>query len=232
MGILDGFRKRRDSARHQRATEAFGRLHASWTEEAARVDEMLDVVRECLAGRLDTYFGGKDDYGFIVAADETPLCYLEGAAYLENVRAPSRTKAGYGGVSFPLFGGVRLNTGRISGNTVPGREQTTMTDEGNALITDKRVIFVGTRRNQEWSFARMLGMSHMPEGYTVFAVRNRTKPTGIGYGSSVGTDVQFRLELASALATGTLARFESELLAEKAQIDAARPLPPPPPSTP
>ena len=230
MGILDGFRKRRDSARHRRDTEVFGRQNTVWTEEAARVDEMLDVVRECLAGRLDTYFGGKDDYGFMVAADETPLCYLEGAAYLENVRAPSRTKGGYGGVSFPLFGGVRLNTGRISGNTVPGREQTTMTDEGNALITDKRVIFVGSRRNQEWSFAKMLGMTHMPEGYTVFAVRNRTKPTGIGYGSGVGTDVQFRLELASALATGTLARFEGELLAEKARIDAARPVPPPPPT--
>lgn len=228
MGWFDGFTKRREAQRHQRATEAFTRQHDEWTAQVAQIDEMLDVVRECMAGRLETYFGTNSDYGFVVAADETPLCFMEGVAYLENVRTPSRTTGGYGGVSFPIFGGVRLNTGRISGETIPGREEITMTDTGNVLVTDRRVMFVGSKRTQEWAFSKMLGMTHMPAGYTVFAVRNRTKPTGIGYGSSVGTAVQFRLELGSAMTSGTLARFEGELLAEKARIEEARPVPPPP----
>ena len=58
------------------------------------------------------------------------------------------------------------------------------------------------------------------------------KPTGIAYGKKAATEVQFRIELASAIALDTLDRYETELVAEQKQLEADRPisaLPPPPP---
>ena len=58
------------------------------------------------------------------------------------------------------------------------------------------------------------------------------KPTGIAYGEKAATEVQFRIELASAIALDTLDRYEAELVTEQKQLEADRPLPPPPnPST-
>ena len=58
------------------------------------------------------------------------------------------------------------------------------------------------------------------------------KPTGIAYGEKAATEVQFRSELATSIALDTLDRYEAELVAERTQLEADRPLPPPPnPST-
>ena len=57
------------------------------------------------------------------------------------------------------------------------------------------------------------------------------KPTGIAYGRKAATEVQFRIELASAIALDTLDRYEAELVAERTQLEAERPLPPPPNSS-
>lgn len=228
MGLIEGFRKRRAENQHNSATVRFSSNHEKWSREMARIDEMIGVVRDCIAGRPETHFPGTDDYGFMLTAGEFPVCFLQGAAYLENVRTPARHSGGYGGVSFPIFGRVRVNTGRLGGTTIPGKEQTTMTDEGNALVTNTRVMFVGPRRSHEWRFDKMINMTHVAEGYTVFAMKGRSKPSGIGYGVDAATDVQFRLELGSAMALGTLPRYESELVAEKNQLEAQRPVPPPP----
>ena len=59
-----------------------------------------------------------------------------------------------------------------------------------------------------------------------------SQPTGIGYGEGPATEVQFRIELASAMALETLDRFEAELIAEQQQLGSERPLPSPPPMNP
>jgi GMP synthase-like glutamine amidotransferase len=76
----------------------------------------------------------------------------------------------------------------------------------------------------------MMSCSHLPEGATIFSMTTGTQPTGIRYGEKSATEVQFRIELASAIALDTLDRYESELLAEQKQLAADRPLPPPPPA--
>ena len=111
---------------------------------------------------------------------------------------------------------------------MPGEESVTVTDEGNALITNRRVMFVGAKRTHEWEFAKMVAVSHSPLGYSVFAMKGRGKPAGVGYGAGPATEVQFRLELASAMARGTLDRYVAELEVERAAHDAERPIPPPP----
>jgi hypothetical protein len=60
---------------------------------------------------------------------------------------------------------------------------------------------------------------------TIFAM-NTGKPAGLGYGDGHATEVQFRIELAAAMALGTLERYEGELLAEKTQLETTKPVAP------
>jgi hypothetical protein len=131
-------------------------------------------------------------------------------------------------VSFPIFGRVRINTGRTGGKVIPGDESISPTDQGNALVTNERIMFTGSKRTHEWKFAKLISMTHTPQGYTVFAPAGRGKPAGLGYGVSVSSEVQFRLELAAAFALDTLDRFEQELATEQTHHRDERPIPPPP----
>ena len=201
---------------------------AAWEREETELTEMLTIVRDCIAGEIDKHFVDKSDYGFMMTKDEFPIAHIEQVAYLEIVRAPTRYSGGYGGVSFPIFGRVRLNTGRTGGKVIPGDESITMTDQGNALVTNERIMFAGGKRSHEWKLAKLISMSHMPAGYTVFAASGRSKPAGLGYGESVATTVQFRLELAAAFALDTLDRFAHELETEQQHHRDEKPVPPPP----
>lgn len=232
MGLLDSFTKRRAARKAERARTAVAAEMSVWQEQMDKVDEMLGIVSDCAAGRAAEHFTDRGDYGFMLGGDEFAVAYLQQVAYLENVRAPSRYSGGYGGVSFPLFGGIRLNTGRMAGKRIPGEESITVTDEGNALVTNSRIMFVGSKRTHEWEFAKMVSAAHDAKGWTVFAMKGRGKPTGLGYGESVATEVQFRLELAAAMALGSLDRYAAELVIEKARLEAMRPAIPPPPPPP
>ena len=89
-------------------------------------------------------------------------------------------------------------------------------------------MFAGTKRSHEWRFDKMMSCSHSPAGSSIFAMTGAAKPAGIAYGEKAATEVQFRIELASAIALDTLDRYEAELLAEQKQLEADQPLPPPP----
>lgn len=229
LGFLADRRRKRARARAEREHAAalvdYQSQLAQWESDNAAVDRMLEVVRDCREGRIEKQFPDHDDYGFMLKPGEFAVAFLQGTAYIETVRAPTRYSGGYGGVSFPLFGGVRLNTGRTGGRISRGEESISNTDSGNALVTNTRVMFAGSKRSKEWRFEKMMSCSHLPGGITIFAL-NTGKPSGIGYGDGPAPEVQFRIELASALALGTLQRYEGELLAEKEQLAAQRPMPP------
>jgi hypothetical protein len=198
---------------------------ARWQSDHEAVERMLQVVRDCREGRIREQFTDTDDYGFMLKPDEFAVAFVQGAAYIETVRAPSRYSGGYGGVSFPIFGSVRVNTGRGGGHITRGEETISNTDTGNAMVTNTRIMFAGVKRSKEWRFDKMLSCSHLPGGITIFAM-STGKPSGLGYGEGPATEVQFRIELASALALGTLDRYERELIAEQNEVAARRPVPP------
>jgi len=228
MGLFDSFTQRRAEKKYQRALGNHSAQVALWNEEENQLSEMLTIVRDSIAGNSSKHFVDMNDYGFMLTKSEFPIAHLEGVSYLEIVRAPTRYGGGYGGVSFPIFGRVRLNTGRTRGKIIPGDESITPTDEGNALVTNERIMFTGSKRSHEWKFDKLISMSHTAHGYTVFSPAGRGKPAGLGYGVSVSSQVQFRLELAAAFTLGTLERFEQELVAEQAHHRDQRPIPPPP----
>jgi hypothetical protein len=71
-------------------------------------------------------------------------------------------------------------------------------------------------------------MTHVPLGYTVFASKGRGKPAGLGYGEGPALDVQFRLDIAVAMARDTLPKYLDELTAQKQKHSSEAPVPPPP----
>ena len=227
MGFFEARKQRRAV---QAAAKLATQLHEdaqNWQSNADSLEAMLVVVRDCRNGKLTEQFTDSGDYGFMLKKDEFAVAFLQ-VQFLENVREPTRYSGGYGGVSFPIFGKVRLNAGKTGGKMTQGAESINATDQGPLLITNQRIMFSGTKRTQEWRFDKMMSCSHLPEGATIFAMTTGTQPTGIRYGEKSATEVQFRIELASAIALDTLDRYESELLTEQKQLDADRPLPPPP----
>ncbi len=228
MGILQNLKQRKAERAFTDASAAYSAAYAQWKAEEDKVDEMLTIVRDCMEGRTHEQFVDMTDHGFMLDADEFPIAFLQGAAYLEIVKAPSQYSGGYGGVSFPLFGGVRMNTGGMKGNITTGAESISVTDEGHAMVTNKRIMFTGAVRTHEWKFAKLMNMTHAPLGYTVFASSGSGKPAGIGYGEGPATEVQFRLELAAAMARNTLAKYFDELTVEKQKHSSEAPVPPAP----
>lgn len=212
-------------AARERAEADYQSELAQWNSDNEAVNRMLEVVRDCRNGKVREQFTDDNDYGFMLKPGEFAIAHLQGAAYIETVKAPTRYSGGYGGVSFPIFGRVRLNTGRMGGKIVQGSESISSTDSGNALITNTRVMFAGTKRTKEWRFDKMMSCSHLPGGITIFAM-NTGKPSGVGYGDGPAPEVQFRIELASSMALGTLERYENELVAEQTELLGRRPITP------
>ena len=232
MGLAQFLARRREAkaiaaalAARERAEADYRAELEKWNSDDEAVNRMLEVVRDCRAGRVSQQFTDSNDYGFMLKPGEFAIAHLQGAAYIETVKAPTRYSGGYGGVSFPIFGRVRLNTGRMGGTIVQGAESISNTDSGNALITNTRIMFAGTKRTKEWRFDKMMSCSHLPGGITIFAM-NTGKPSGIGYGDGPAPEVQFRIELASAMALGTLERYENELVAEQTELAGRRPVAP------
>lgn len=222
MGFFEN--RRRKAAERARAQAEAAQVAAlqTWQRESEAIDRMLEVVRDCRNGRTHEQFTDSSDYGFMLKKGEFAIAHLEKVGYIETVRAPTTYSGGYGGVSFPLFGKVRMNTGGMRGRATRGEESISMTDRGNALVTNTRIMFAGAKRAKEWRYEKMLSVSHLPGGITIFAM-NTGKPSGLGYGDGPSVEVRFRLELASAMALGTLDRYEAELEAEKAHHDSERP---------
>ena len=228
MGFLDGMKQRKIAKKFAADTKAYENEYAMWSTNNAAIDEMIENVDACIAGNIDTVFTDRSDYGFMLKSGEIPVALVQGAGYIELVKAPTRYSGGYGGVSFPVFGRVRINTGRTGGQVIPGAESLNMTDKGVVMISTKRVMFQGSIRNHEWRFEKMMSMAHLPGGITTFAMSTAGKPAGLGYGDDTATLVQFRLEIAAAIALGTLDQFRGELQVEKDKHVAEMPVPPAP----
>lgn len=228
MGFFASLKQKSAARKARVVAQQYQQKYGAWKAEADKIDEYITIVRDCAEGRMHEQLTDHTDYGFMLNADEVPVAYLPKSFFLEVVRAPSTYSGGYGGVSFPLFGRVRLNTGGMRGKVTPGEESVEMTDEGATMITTERIMFTGGVRTREWKFAKMLSVTHSPAGYSVFAVSGNSKPAGIAFGPDVATEVQFRIELGAAIARNRLTHYLAELEAEKAHHDAEMPVPPPP----
>jgi len=112
--------------------------------------------------------------------------------------------------------GVKLKRGEVAyfsigaGLVEPRRaEASAVTDTGLFVVTNQRCVFVGSKRNTEWAYSKLLEYSLEGEAVAMFTVSNRQKTTGVTY--AVDVEPQIGATIAAAIA-----RFHGE--AEHAEL--------------
>lgn len=216
-------------SRHRRRMMTHARESARWNEEHARITGYLEVVRDCRSRGLVTVLIPHDT-GILLEHGEVAVADINGALLVETKRQPTRYDGGYGGVSFPILGPLRLEGGRQRGRLVQGDESLEVVDEGRVVITTRRTIFVGTLRSSEWRHSNLLTVVHDPVGMTLLITNDRRLNSGFAYTPEVAVEVQFRVELALAVHTERLDRLQDSLENELVRHGSLRPVEPESPS--
>ncbi|MBV8162585.1 MAG: hypothetical protein JO265_16835, partial [Acidimicrobiia bacterium] len=194
-----------------------------WQEEADALRGQLTVART---------FGGataadEPSVPLQLAPGERVFSVHERAGLVEPRRHPEHWAVGYTGFSFRLARGVRYRPAVTKGKKEPGEEAPAAIDTGLVTITDRRVVFHGSRRTREWGFDKLLGYHNdgrVP--VTLFHVANREKVSGLLYERNQAEEVHFRLALALAHYGGSLDAYIDHIERQLAVHEAARPAPP------
>ncbi len=143
-------------------------------------NDLLDTVLKVMiarinAGRLEPV----EDPQLMAKKDE--LVYLEIPAQLLKEVTIREYQGGYGGLSFPVFKGVRFNTGRIRGRMVPVGTEIQVADEGLLSISNVRTVFLGSKKTQESRHDKLLGMKVFEDAITL-QVSNRQNASSFSVG--------------------------------------------------
>lgn len=217
VGFFAKRRERKFIEEQQAAEREAAASAAKREEQIGLLDTMIDAVERSARGDLDGLFEG-DDGSLVLKAEEFAIARIQNSALMETTRAPATYQGGYGGVSFPLFAGIRLNTGGIRGTRVPGEESLSFIEEGDTVITNRRAVFLGAKNTVEWPFAKVIACEHNEAGYSTFGVSGRKKNSGFAYGTDVADEVQFRIEWGIALCNATTDRLLAQLHAERGRL--------------
>jgi hypothetical protein len=213
---------------HERAVKEWQRAEQAWEVEGAELQSFLDLART-FNGLIRT-----DDprIALELHADECVYWVGQGASLIEPRRLPGQWQGGYSGFSFRIAKGVRWHVGGTRGHTVPGAEVPTPIDTGSVTITDRRVVFQGTKHVREWDYERLLGYQHDPTlPWTAIQVSNRKKVSGVLYDREHAEEFHFRLALGLAHFHHDVDGLVQHVQAEIADHDRRRPAPPPPASS-
>jgi hypothetical protein len=209
-------RYRRDAAAYRRALEP-------WQDEADALRAQLAIAQSFSGATA----ADEASVPLQLAPGERVFSVLERVGLVEPRNLPERWAVGYTGFSFRLARGVRYRDAVGGKKKQPGEELPTPVDTGMATITDRRVVFHGSRRTREWAFANMAGYHNdgrVP--VTLFNLSNREKVSGLLYDRAHADDVHFRLALALAHYGGNVADFVSHIERQLAMHEGTRPEPP------
>lgn len=210
--------------RAKKAAEAQQKALSDWQ---AKRDTYADLVE------LAQNFKGTAADGIMLGSGEAVFYKVTNASLIEERRGPGHYAGHSQGVSIPIahVGGrpIRYRVGVNKGHFVQGTPTPTAIDTGTVYLTNKRVIFQGSKQTRECAFAKLIGFEHDDnEGSTTFSVSNRQKPTTVHYGPGLSGSFDFRLDLALAHFRGDVDTLVSQLKEELAEIDGQRPSDPSP----
>jgi hypothetical protein len=100
-------------------------------------------------------------------------------------------------------------------------------DNGQVLVTSRRLVFLGPRNNREWSYDRLTGLIHDPTApMTLMRVSNRKAVSGVLIDPPAAASFRFNLQLAIADAAGDRAGLVAYLDHLIGDHDHVRPAPP------
>lgn len=117
------------------------------------------------------------DLTIVLKKNEKPIYKLEDVSFSEP-RAVRTSNGGYGGVSVRITKGVTLHSGRV-GSTSESHDEIKNIDNGDFLITNKRIIFLGSNRTINIDLNKIVSVSN--EYNTIQIQRsNKQKPEYFG----------------------------------------------------
>jgi hypothetical protein len=212
----------RSLRRYRRAAAAYRQALEPWQEEADALRAYLTVVRT-FAGATAA---DEPSVPLQLAPGERVFSALERVGLVEPRKRPERWSAGYTGFSFAMARGLRYRAA-AGGKKQPADEAPTAIDTGMATITDRRVVFHGSKRTREWAFDKLAGYHNdgrVP--VTLFQVANREKVSGLLYDRANAEEVHFRLALALSHHHGNVDAFLDHIERQLAVHEAAKPEPP------
>lgn len=218
MGLRE-WRRKRAAARVQ---DAYEHAFAAWSKEIDDARAFLEVAQEFEGFTNDD---SPEDIPIALKRGERVFAVLAGAGLIEPRRQRGRYEGGSRGVSVRVAKGVNYRVGAHRGTFVQGADVPTLIDEGVGVVTDRRVVFQGSKQTREWRFPKLTGVQH-EAGVTMLHVSNRQKVSGLAYGEEVRDDVEFRLDLAAARFNGQVDQFIAGLKNRVRELDERRPTPP------
>ncbi len=197
----------------------FGHQAHANAEPKAAGDEAHELQEYVDTARSDS---GHTDGPLTLQSGERRYFTLSGAKLVEPKRQPGHRVGGYAGPSFRVARGVYMHAGAYRGKTIPGAIAPTVIDTGTAVITDKRVVFLGEKVTRELAWAKVLEYEHDPDTRsTSFHVSNRQAVDAIGWGNA--SSFAFFADLAHAHYAGTLDEYVATLEKELQSIQATQP---------
>lgn len=206
---------------HHRQAE-FQRAHAAWSRD----DQLLAWMQSAARNGFQTERRPAAT-GFVAKRGEELFGSFGNCRLIEVRRGAGHYRGGSSGFSFRITRGVQYRVGGSAGSYVPGAQELRITDDGDVHISSTRVTFQGGKKSREWSYGKLLGLTHDPvRPITMIHVSNRQNASGIAYPPEHAPQFRFLLELGVARATGRTPGLIASLDAQRAEHARLRPLPP------
>lgn len=219
MGWWANWREKRAAQRRQQALLAQQRAQQAALEAWQREgDELRRLIQ------MSQWPGDTTGNGLVLKRGEALLFTYHNASLIESRRSRGHYEGGYSGFSFRIAKGVSYHVGGTRGTYVQGPEAPTVIDQGDVYITDERVVFLGSRQNREWAYAKLLGVRHDDDAPRTFLpVSNRQKTSGFDYSPEHATVIHFALALGLARFHDQSAQLTASLQQELQEHEAAKP---------
>ena len=187
MGFLQNWKEKRQA---KKAEEEFARSLSEWKRDMAIIEKLKKVFEAAKNG--DSLV----DESMVNAPGEIVL-WKGRAQYHSAVRGAGHYEGGSQGASIRVMKGVSYRVGAQRGTFVQGAMEQRALDEGAALLTTKRVVFIGPLQTQEWKFSNWLGASASEnEDDFMFMVSNRKTSSGLLMAPGTGREFNRFLALA------------------------------------
>ena len=96
------------------------------------------------------------------------------------------TTGGYGGANYRLTQNLSVSGGGIKASSKALPEESTTIDNGSAIFTNQRVIFMGANHTREWDLSKLLGLQISDAGFEVSAAVSGRQKTSALAGDCLG----------------------------------------------
>lgn len=114
-----------------------------------------------------------DSVGVVLKRSEIPVVKLENITLMEP-RAVRTSTGGYGGTSIRIAKGVTIHTGGTRGRSV-SHDEIKVIDNGELIITNKRIIFLGSNRTTNIDINKIVSIEEYSDGIKIQR-SNKQKP--------------------------------------------------------